>query len=223
MLRALIASALLVITIGCFSGDDDSSGTHADARRLDGAGGVDGSSISPDGAAGCTGMLAVIGPACAACVEASCCAELESCRSQAGCLDCLQAGGGGACAGEPFVTLIADVRTCEQTSCGTPCTSVQGDCNPVTNAGCDTFAGDACDYDGAGHFKCFGGQNGAAQCEACNDTHGPFCAPTKTCVVESSIGGACGRFCCTNADCGALYRVSYVTQCHWLVVVDGYA
>jgi hypothetical protein len=84
-------------------------------------------------------------------------------------------------------------------------------CNPVTAAGCaDAGVGATCDIgstDGTSitSFVCYPPPNTAAVCAACDNTSGPYCAPTTTCVItnESSMTTDCARYCCTNADCGS--------------------
>jgi hypothetical protein len=94
-----------------------------------------------------------------------------------------EAGSGGAC-----VTLTGDGGV---------------ECNPVTSAPCNIDAGEACDYEGAG-FHCYPPPppNTAVICGACDDTNGPACAPTGTCVPVDGGGQACARFCCDDTDCG---------------------
>ncbi len=46
-------------------------------------------------------------------------------------------------------------------------------CNPVTNAPCNTAAGEACDFDGAG-YQCYPAPNDKKLCEPCGSADG-FC------------------------------------------------
>ena len=52
-------------------------------------------------------------------------------------------------------------------------------CNPITNEGCDTAAGEACDF-GASGFECYPAPNDAMLCDACA-SGGPYCAGGTTC------------------------------------------
>lgn len=94
-------------------------------------------------------------------------------------------------------------------ACGAPMTSPSAgscitvdanagiECNPVTNAGCDTAAGEACDFSADG-FTCYPAPNDAALCGACDQSAGPYCAGGMTCP-----GDKCAKFCCNDGDCGA--------------------
>lgn len=70
-------------------------------------------------------------------------------------------------------------------------------CNPVTNQGCNTPAGEACDY-GPGGFTCYPGPNDAELCWACGP-NGPHCGSGFTCTSD----GVCAKFCCDDLDCGS--------------------
>jgi hypothetical protein len=72
----------------------------------------------------------------------------------------------------------------------------QGECNPVTNAGCGPD--EWCDLSNVG-FHCFPADPAAAgQCETC-DISGAGCQPGLHCFEDSL---ACARYCCDDADCG---------------------
>jgi hypothetical protein len=73
-------------------------------------------------------------------------------------------------------------------------------CNPVTNAGCNSAGGEACDLNQDGVFFCFPPPNDTALCGACDNSAGPFCVAGATCQGEMGI--KCVRYCCTDADCG---------------------
>ena len=78
-------------------------------------------------------------------------------------------------------------------------------CNPVSNAGCNTAAGEACDDDQVGGFKCYPAPNQAKDGAACaDDDDGPSCAPGLGCAgtSESNPEGTCARYCCADAECG---------------------
>jgi hypothetical protein len=82
------------------------------------------------------------------------------------------------------------------------CISVGGviECNPITNAPCDTAAGEACDFQGNG-YHCYAGPNDKSLCEACGPSNAnSTCKGGSTCLPGPD--GNCGKFCCDNADCG---------------------
>lgn len=90
---------------------------------------------------------------------------------------------------------------------GGSCVTLTGDggveCNPVTNGGCNADAGEACDRTQIGGTHCFSAPpNTAALCAVCDDTNGPACIPTATCVPTMN-GVNCARFCCVDGDCGS--------------------
>jgi hypothetical protein len=169
------------------------------------------------GAPVCSGILTA--GDCATCLEGSCCAELANCDAVTGCLDCVT---GTATACDPTNKNAVDgFNACVTASCDTvcaapappdatcsvpvpspsagACVTLNADilCNPVTNAACDTAAGEACDFGGTA-FKCYPAPNTINLCQACDATNGPFCKGGETCD-----NGVCAKFCCTNADCGA--------------------
>ena len=75
------------------------------------------------------------------------------------------------------------------------------ECNPVTNAPCDADAGDGCDTDFAGGYKCLP-QSTVSLCGDCNEVDGPYCIGTATCLPLSDAGTQkCFRYCCTDSDC----------------------
>jgi hypothetical protein len=104
-------------------------------------------------------------------------------------------GGGGA----PQVSCVPDPPP--QPGSGA-CVTV-GDagfaCNPVSQQGCDTAAGESCDYAKEGAFRCFAPPNDAAACAPCRNGTGPYCAPGYSCNAGL---GRCTRYCCSDADCG---------------------
>ncbi len=68
-------------------------------------------------------------------------------------------------------------------------------CNPMTNAGCDTVQGEACDV-APGGFRCYPAPNTAALCESCGPGS-PGCQRGFTCAPD----GVCAKFCCADQDC----------------------
>jgi hypothetical protein len=76
------------------------------------------------------------------------------------------------------------------------------ECNPVTNAGC--AANEACDSNGDG-FECFPATapDNKTCGQDCSNQIG-FCAGKLSCIdVGNANAGKCGRYCCTDADCGS--------------------
>ncbi|MEZ4301708.1 MAG: hypothetical protein R3B70_42630, partial [Polyangiaceae bacterium] len=69
------------------------------------------------------------------------------------------------------------------------------ECNPVTNEGCDTAAGEACDVSADG-FVCYPDGNTQSLCDECGVTGSDYCLGGMTCV------GKCAKFCCDDGDCG---------------------
>lgn len=58
-------------------------------------------------------------------------------------------------------------------------------CNPVTNEGCDSATGAACDLEGEKDvFVCFPSGNTQTLCQDCNNASGPFCAGTFHCTPQ---------------------------------------
>jgi hypothetical protein len=74
-------------------------------------------------------------------------------------------------------------------------------CDPRTNGGCNTAAGQVCEIgqDAAKAYtlQCFPPPNPQKLGEACNRTTGPYCAATLHCAVD----GTCRHFCCSDIDC----------------------
>jgi hypothetical protein len=78
-------------------------------------------------------------------------------------------------------------------------------CNPVTNEGCDSAAGEACEYGIEEYFMCFPAPNDVDEGGACNWEEGPWCKATFVCSSDDpeSPSGVCRRPCCSDADCGS--------------------
>lgn len=76
-------------------------------------------------------------------------------------------------------------------------------CNPVTNAGCDSAAGEACEYGIEEYFTCYPAPNDVAEGGACDWEAGPWCEATLTCdpISPDSTAGVCRRHCCSDTDC----------------------
>jgi hypothetical protein len=116
--------------------------------------------------------------------------------------------GGGDAGDSGGLTLDPECTAPADAGSGGSCVTITGDggveCNPVTNAPCNTGAGEACDRTQIGGTHCFPPppSNTAALCAMCDDTNGPACMPTATCV-PTSAGENCARFCCVDGDCGS--------------------
>ncbi|HNS98481.1 MAG TPA: hypothetical protein PKL73_16130 [Polyangiaceae bacterium] len=78
-------------------------------------------------------------------------------------------------------------------------------CNPLTNEGCDTAAGEACEFGVEEIFVCFPPPNDVQEGGACNWEEGPWCMPTLICDYENEEDptGVCRKPCCSNDDCGS--------------------
>jgi hypothetical protein len=71
-------------------------------------------------------------------------------------------------------------------------------CNPVSQDGCDSSAGEACDVNlQSSSFQCYDPPNDNMLCTACNQVDG-WCEPGLTCVL-----GFCAKYCCDDGDCSA--------------------
>lgn len=77
-------------------------------------------------------------------------------------------------------------------------------CNPVTNAGCDSAKGEACDDDEHDGFGCYPAPNTVEEGGACNDQTGPACRGGMGCDTgdDDDPEGLCHKYCCSDADCG---------------------
>lgn len=155
----------------------------------------------------CSGCLSGSGTSCdtdplladvSTCLDASCSAE---CGAPGECARfCCTDGDCGTGVCDKDLTGDANVGICVATAMMTPpacdapatspsngsCVTLGGAyaCNPITNEGCDTAAGEACDFDGSGGFTCYPDGNTEAVCAACDAINGPFCASGHTCVPQ---------------------------------------
>jgi hypothetical protein len=133
--------------------------------------------------------------ACGTCAEANCCSEIAVCKGNPDCLDCITGNDPTKCVGAAQMQTDA-VNNCTNTKCNAEC--VPPSCNPITNEGCSTDTGEACDHTPDG-FGCFPAPNDTPICEACDNQAGPFCEAGHTCLPD----GGCAAFCCDDGDCGA--------------------
>jgi hypothetical protein len=183
-----------------------------------GATGVSGTGAGPP----CGGTIA---GECGACAEAGCCAELITCTSDPGCVDCIN---DPAVVGSPSATCaVVDSTSARRSDALTGCIAAAqcpGDpclvnpqpppncdppipapsdgacaaglgCNPITSEGCDTAAGEVCDLAGGGTFACAPQGYANLVCSGCGATR--WCGVGGTCY-----GALCARFCCDDGDCG---------------------
>jgi hypothetical protein len=152
------------------------------------------------------------------CAEDNCCAELAACGDVEGCIECV-AGNVGCtpsnqaavdtllgcfesdCAEPCLGRVIADA-TCAPTGAAVgACVTLGGaiECNPVTNEGCDSGAGEACDLNAEDTgYTCYPGPNTLDLCEECpggTEEALIWCSGGQACV------GVCGRFCCEDGEC----------------------
>ena len=228
------ASALAVVLVGLGCGDSGATGststgttaTGSTAQTATGAGTGSGSgSGSSSGAGGafvCGGGGAGGAPDEAVCKTLNFDPNCGPCLAKA-CCDATKAANGN---GED-PTVVQCAKACCVNECYPPnqsifdfacgptntlpsngsCLTLGGmvACNPMTNEGCNSAAGEACDRlsDTMGNnigFKCYPAEiNGMPQniheaCQPCNDGLG-YCKPGLSCF------DACGKVCCTNADC----------------------
>lgn len=194
------------------TGDTSSTSTGSTSTATSGTG----------GAGSCVGVFPA--GACTACGEVSCCDQGAKCEVTAGCIGCVYSSDPSCtAANKPAVdALLACMHaSCEaacfptpppkvDVTCAVPepspsgggCVSLGGaiECNPITNAPCDTAAGEACDFKGAG-YHCYAGPNAKNLCEACGPSNaGAHCKGGSTCLPGPD--GNCGKLCCGPADCG---------------------
>jgi hypothetical protein len=154
-----------------------------------------GTSMGGNGSGGaCAGILNPGG--CDDCITMSCCTELANCNNDANCGGCL-AGSGMNCNTDP---LLMALGTCEQNNCQAKCTAAPPPCDPITNAGCNSAAGEACDFgadaNGNQDFQCYPAPNTGKLCDMC-DLMTVFCEGGYTCNGD----GLCAKFCCDDGDC----------------------
>lgn len=221
-----MATAACTTTPGTTTGTTGSGGSAPTATSTSGSDATSttgGTTSSGTGGAGsCVGVFPA--GACATCGEASCCTQGAACDATAGCLGCLYSSDPSCtAANKPAVdALLACMHaSCEaacfpppspktDVTCAVPapspslgaCISVGGaiECNPITNAPCDTAGGEACDFKGNG-YHCYAGPNDKNLCEACGPSNaGSHCKGGSTCLPGPD--GNCGKLCCDSGDCG---------------------
>ncbi len=208
-------SSSTTTTGGGGSGGESAGGSNAGGDNTGGTtNGPNGPGPGGGGAPSCSG--GALDPACDECLLASCCGEYGACEADSICIDCITGSEDPACADN---AAAADLVGCAQASCdaecfgGGPaaesdceapavspsagsCVDAASPCNPVTNAGCDAAAGEACDF-GADGFECYPAPNTLMLCEDCTAGDN-FCSGGMTCG-----GATCAKFCCDDGDCSA--------------------
>jgi hypothetical protein len=160
---------------------------------------------------------ATIEGACGACAEQACCTELSNCGASVACIGCVNEGNcadasagliadalfgclaAAQCEGDPCQVAVTPPPVCAAgpgtpPSAGSCVTLGPQACNPITNEGCKSELGEACDVVG-GAFVCVSQTHGSPLCSGCGATG--FCGPGATCY-----GALCAEYCCTDDDCG---------------------
>lgn len=155
-----------------------SGGTSAAGGGGAGATGGSGGAARTGSCQGSCGQISTDGCYCdAECeVHSDCCPDFGSeCKSR---VKTLPAG----CVSDPYFFVL---------------------CNPVDNDGCDTSAGEACDWM-TGGLKCWPDGNTEPAGATCDTKAGKYCVPTYTCDGASTSNpiGTCKKYCCSSADCG---------------------
>lgn len=166
---------------------------------------MDGGTDADGGALDCSSLFQQP-TACGTCLMGTCCQELSDCQANTACWTCFndQTGQDPSCQDQTAIDLLDKITLCANGCCTADC--FDPGCNPVTNDGCDTEAGEACDLASSGDFICFpaeAGPNDTPICETCSNESGPFCEPTHHCNEDTDGNGACARYCCDDGDCGA--------------------
>ncbi len=115
-------------------------------------------------------------------------------------------GSGGGDAGKQYTL---------PTGCLADPTQWTVECNPVSNDGCDTSAGQACDFSQGG-WSCYDPPNDKKLGEVCDPNNSEFCQGTLTCDMPPTDGGTaggdagtgdagatgiCKHYCCSDSDC----------------------
>jgi hypothetical protein len=220
-MKRFLVLALLAAGLGgagCDGSGDgaDGSGASGGAGASGGSGGGMSTTSGTTTAPSCDGLINSPNE-CGLCVEGQCCVPLQACLQDDTCSACLRAGSEdpscdandliaaiNACAAElcPGLCTTGTDPVCDPPAVAPSmgaCVEIDGagiKCNPITNDGCDTAAGEACDGTETMGFSCFPDGNTQAVCEPCGDADG-YCQPGATCL------GACAKFCCDDADCGS--------------------
>jgi hypothetical protein len=201
---ALVVAAMGAVSIGC--GSKGSGSTSTGGSGASGGGGAGGSggmttttsSSSSSSTSMSTGNCADAFPTpsmCQQCGIDNCCAQISACTADTDCNTCLTdpMPDPNVCAAN---SQFSDLNTCVTESCAVECTP-PSTCNPITNEGCNTAAGEACDFQSGGGYTCYPDGNTHKLCEPCGSAgDGNFCEGGMTC------NKMCTKFCCDDGDCG---------------------
>jgi hypothetical protein len=159
---------------------------------------------------------------CEMCLADSCCTEVSECAVADNCpvcitgaeqcsvdaidpamniVGCAQAQCQAECFDPPPPVFSLDCQAPMASPSGGSCVQVGGvfECNPITNAPCNTAGGEACDLNGSG-VQCWGPPNTATLCQSCAQD---YCAPGFTCQQDDDGNPKCAKYCCTDQDCSA--------------------
>lgn len=231
-LTSLAAVALAAFALGCGGGSARAiDAAPGDGPPLVDAGtdgpAEDAPPTSDGGSDGGGGACADLLPddPCGACMTASCCDQVRDCGGQWNCTACLTGfDSAHACTQDPQ---LAALMSCVQTSCAAQCLTATATaratcdapvvapsggaclapggavhCNPVTNEGCNTEAGEACDVSLEG-FECYPAPGMLEVCSACGA--GAGCGAGLMCLSGDSanVADRCARWCCDDGDCGS--------------------
>ena len=193
-------------------GDDGGTAGAAGSGGA-GAGGGDTSTVATTTTTSVTGPAATTGSGmgmcdgspfgdpCGPCLEGACCQELiddgGSGMSQE-LFDCANANCSAECfppQEPPFPLECMPPATAPSMGA---CVMIDANnvCNPVTNEGCNTAAGEACDG-GMNGFQCYPDGNTQDLCQECGVTGSDYCKAGSTCLNQ------CAKYCCDDSDCGA--------------------
>jgi hypothetical protein len=209
----VLGISTMVLALAACGDDGGTAGTSGAGGAGGGGAGGAGSTVATTsavtgptattstGAGMCDGSP--FGDPCGPCLEGACCQELiddgGTGESQE-LFDCANANCSAECF--PPAPMFPALECSGESAPGMAgaCVTIAGGiaCNPVTNEGCNTMAGEACDV-GMGGFQCYPSGNVKNLCETCGANDADFCKPGFSCVGE----GECGRYCCSDTDCGA--------------------
>jgi hypothetical protein len=203
---ALISAAIGVVTLGC--GGKKGGSTTGGGDGGGGSGGEGGgttttttgttTTTTKTSSLDCSGTFT--NPTeCQTCAEDMCCQELTDCQADAECNDCFTNPNADPAVCDANALLMA-IGSCGGSLCADQCKAAST-CNPISNEGCDSAAGQACDLASSGGYQCFDPPNDVALCGTCSNMNGPFCAAGTHCL-EDAAGGTCAHYCCDDGDCG---------------------
>lgn len=219
----ILVAAVMAPLAACGSTTSGTTGTGGSTSTTDATSTTTSASTGGAGGGECVGKFPP--GSCTTCGEASCCAEGAACDATEGCISCVESTDPTCTAAnkaEADALLSCLHTSCEAACFPTPpppvdvtctvpaplplagsCVTVGGaiECNPITNELCDTANGEACDLKGDG-YHCYPGPNAKNLCDTCGPTGNMGqCKGGSTCLPGPD--GKCGKFCCSDAECGA--------------------